>query len=107
MGVRRKAILALVVAAVVPIGFYLAMLDRRVSWTSPDGRYEIAVYAEPMLFAMPGQGGDAAGWVVLRRHRGFLPVRIERVDMVNLVEPPAWRADAVSLKLIADWPLPR
>ncbi|WP_152047487.1 hypothetical protein [Aureimonas psammosilenae] len=37
---------------------------------SPDGRWTINVCGRRMLFAMPGSGSDAPGWIVLRDEAG-------------------------------------
>ena len=36
--------------------------------TSPDGRWTLSLCPRAAWFAMPGQGGDAPAWIVLRDH---------------------------------------
>jgi hypothetical protein len=58
-----------------------------------------------MLFAMPGQGGDAPGHVVLIGPNGRALKR-QPIEMVQLATPPHWGAQRVSMKLQFDWELP-
>jgi hypothetical protein len=50
----------------------LACADPYVQETSPDGRWTVTVCGRPMLFAMPGSGSDAPGWIVLRDDTGAM-----------------------------------
>ena len=73
---------------------------------SPDGRHQVVVYRHPMLFAMPGQGSDAPGTVILLDKAGQ-ELKRTSVGMVQLVSAPRWSADAVSMKLLFNWDLPQ
>lgn len=44
---------------------------------SPDGRYTLIVYREPLLAAMPGQGSDASGYFIVRDRAGTFICRKE------------------------------
>ncbi|WP_312796542.1 hypothetical protein [Tianweitania sp.] len=44
----------------------LACSEPYLHETSPDGRWTLTLCSRPLLFAMPGGGGDAPGWIVLR-----------------------------------------
>ena len=74
-------------------------------YPSPDSAFALVVYRQPALFAMPGQGSDAPGYVVLTDRQGRTLRRAE-VAMVQLVEPPRWTASRVEVKLLLDWELP-
>src|SRR5262249_27780422 len=39
---------------------------------SPDGAHSLCFARVPMLFAMPGQGGDASGYAILRGRDGLI-----------------------------------
>lgn len=62
-----------------------------------------------MLMAMPGQGGDAPAWIVLRDRRGFIR-GVSDLDMVQNYgasgTPPMWEAGQVSIPLTVALPLP-
>ncbi len=73
---------------------------------SPDGRHLLIVYRRPRPYAMPGQGSDAPGYVVLVNKRGAVLQRRE-VGMVQLVYKPRWTPTRVKVKLMFDWPLPK
>ena len=72
---------------------------------SPDGHYQLIVYRRPRLYAMPGQGSDAPGYVVLIDNNGNVLQRRE-VEMVQLISKPRWTERRVRMKLLFDWPLP-
>ncbi len=74
-------------------------------FTSPDGRFELVVYRHPALFAMPGQGGDVPGTIVLQT-RGGQELQRTPVSMVQLISEPRWEKDKVVMKLLFDWKLP-
>lgn len=73
---------------------------------SPDGRFEIVVYRKPMRFAMPGQGSDAPGYIHLCDAAGKI-LKKTNVDMVQNVGKIEWSETNVSIKLIAEWKLPK
>lgn len=54
---------------------------------------------------MPGQSSDSPGEVQLLNNEGKILQKV-KVEMVQLVEQVEWRESSVSIKLIADWPLP-
>jgi hypothetical protein len=84
-----------------PPGMDLVLVD-----DSPDGRFRIDVYREPMMFSMPGGGGDAPGRILLVDRRTDRVLEEAELEMVQLYERGEWSADTVSIKLIADWRLP-
>lgn len=51
---------------------YLACREAWLSERSPDGAWTLSVCRRPMLFAMPGGGSDASGWIVLRDAAGAI-----------------------------------
>jgi len=73
-------------------------------FVSPDRRHALIVYRRPLVFAAPGQAGDAPGIVVLETATGT-ELQRRSVDMVQLVEEPQWTSDRVVVKLLLDWPL--
>ncbi len=78
------------------------------SYPSPDGRFKIVVYRFPKPSAMPGQSGDAAGYVRLIDRRSGRTLEQTDIKMVQLADSNTitWMADQVLIKLIAGWKLP-
>ncbi len=62
-----------------------------------------------MLVAMPGQGGDAPAWIVLRDAAGLIR-GVSALDMVQNYgasgTPPIWEARRVTIPLTVELPLP-
>ena len=77
------------------------------TYTSPDDRFKVIVFRIPSLCAMPGQSGDAAGFVRLVDARTGRVLRERSVEMVQSIDQLQWSPDGVQIKLFADWPLPR
>ena len=88
---RRKSLLALTIVA-----FSLWWSSGRALATyhstslSPDGRYKLVTYSVPMLFAFPGQGGDASGYIQLQNSSGRV-LNEGYVEMVQIVYEAEWR----------------
>jgi hypothetical protein len=76
-------------------------------FASPDRRFEIVVYRISMGFAMPGHGSDAPGHFQLRETRTGRVLHEQDVEMVQLVERIDWSPTNVSVRMLADWPLPK
>ena len=77
--------------------------------TSPNGAWTLELCRVPMLFAMPGGGSDAPGWLVLRDAEGAIR-GVTWLDMVQLYGgsgPVEWRGGRVSVPLVAELPLVR
>lgn len=73
---------------------------------SPDRRFKLVVVRDAFPWSsMPGQAGDNPGWLLLVDRQGRELERT-RVAMVQLVEQVEWQPDRVSVRLLADWPLP-
>ena len=105
-----RILLGLLVAMVCAAGILLMARysggpSEYARFKSPDGRFELVVYRQPMLFAMPGQGSDAPGTIVLQTSDGEELQRAP-VTMVQQVSNPRWAEDKVSMKLLFDWKLP-
>jgi hypothetical protein len=114
-GTRRKAdgvrLRLVILALLAPIlagvwGSVAGGLDcvSRIVERAPDGRHTMGVCARPgPLMAMPGQGGDRAGSLVLRTAGGWI-VGVTSVEMVREAESmdAVWTADRVRLPLHAD-----
>lgn len=77
----------------------------RASFFSPDGRYEVAVWAYPTLPRAADPTATLPGLVCLR-DGSPLPLACTDVEMTQIVERPDWQKQRVSMKLVADWPLP-
>ena len=92
-------------AGVLLVSRYSGGATEYARFKSPDGRFELVVLRDPMLFAMPGQGGDAPGTIVLQTSTGQELQRTP-VSMVQLVSEPRWGKDTVGMKLLFDWKLP-
>ena len=99
------AVAVLAVVAFAGIVFWTdAFAEEAYRFKSPDGRHQLIVYRRPRLYAMPGQGSDAPGYVVLVNKSGSVLQRRE-VGMVQLIYKPRWSATRVRVKLMFDWPL--
>jgi len=55
---------------------------------------------------MPGQSGDARGFVRLLDRKTRRVLAHKEVEMVQLVDQVDWSKDTVAVKLIAQWDLP-
>lgn len=77
--------------------------------TSPDAAWTLSLCRRPMLFAMPGGGSDAPGWVVLRDGSGGIRgvVDLEMVQLWWSVPgvTAEWQPDRVIVPLTAELPL--
>ena len=73
-----------------------------LSSLSPEGTDSLAVCRRPMLIAMPGQGSDAPGWIVLRDERAFI-TGITDMSMVQNASEPEWSPQRVDMKLTASF----
>ena len=105
---RRTVLITLAVLAVFAGGLAWQLLPgRQVSrvWVSPDGAHTLTLYRHPRLYAMPGQGSDAPGTLVLTDDTGRI-VNRTRIDMVQNASDPVWQDGRVRMKLIFDWELP-
>ena len=77
------------------------------SYASPDGRFKMVVYRIPMQSAMPGQSGDAPGFVRLYDQRTGHILEQKDVEMVQNIDQFEWSATNLYIKLFADWRLPK
>jgi hypothetical protein len=77
------------------------------SFMSPDGRFKVVVYRISTESAMPGQAGDAPGFVRLYDVRTGRVLEQRDVEMVQLIDQFEWSATNLSIKLFADWRLPK
>ena len=104
---RFLVILAVPLAVICAAGglaaaWYYGGTTEYARFASPDGRHELIVFRHPRLYAMPGQGSDAPGTVVLVDAAGR---ELERtsIAMVQLISEPVWSARRVRMKLLLDW----
>lgn len=104
--------LAFIAVAIIIFGGAIAFAlsspppQRHATFVRPGGGYSIVVYRfESRLPMMPGQSSDSPGEVQLLNNEGKILQKV-KVEMVQLVEQVEWRESSVSIKLIADWPLP-
>lgn len=73
---------------------------------SPDQRYAMVVFREPMLFSAIGGGSDAPGYVQLQDARGRV-LQEAPLEMIQLAHPIEWSAQSVEIPVVAGpWPLP-
>ena len=63
---------------------------------SADGKYKLVTYSVPMLFAFPGQGSDAFGYVQLQDNSGRVLAE-GYVEMVQIIYDAEWKADKVQI----------
>jgi hypothetical protein len=90
------------------IGSHALAAEEYRSYPSPDGRFKIVVHRIPKPSAVPGQSGDAAGYVRLidtKSGRTLEQIDIAMVQLANS-NTITWTANQVSIKLIANWKLP-
>jgi len=76
------------------------------SYTSPDGRFKMVVYRTPLPIAMPGQSGDAPGFVRLYEVKSGRILEQKDVQMVQLIDQFEWSPTNLYIKFFADWKLP-
>ena len=105
-----RIILGLIVAlicagALLFAAWYYGGTTEYGRFKSPDGRHEVVVYRHPMVFAMPGQGSDAPGTIILLTQKGRELQRTP-VGMVQMISTPRWEEGRVAMKLLFDWKLP-
>jgi hypothetical protein len=77
------------------------------SFVSPDGRFKMVVYRVPTESAIPGQAGDAPGFVRLYDQRTGRILEQKDVEMVQLIDQFEWSTTNLSIKFFADWRLPK
>ncbi len=97
-------------AVLLGVGFHFyrrSQAGEYRSYTSPDGRFRMVVYRLPMPFQMPGQSSDAPGFVRLYDQRSGRILRQKDVKMVQLIDQFEWSPTNLSIKLFADWKLPK
>ena len=105
-----RVVLGLIVAlacagGLLAASWYFGGTTEYARFKSPDERYEVVVYRHPMLLALPGQGSDAPGTIVLLDAAGR-ELQSTSVGMVQQVSEPRWSEDAVAMKLLFRWKLP-
>ncbi len=98
---------AVIITVLVPEGRLACLND--VADRSPDGGWTLSLCPRPMLIAMPGQGGDAPGWIVLRDAAGFIR-GVSALDMVQNYGASGtraiWDRRQVTIPLTVELPLP-
>ena len=78
------------------------------SSVSPDGRFKMVVYRIPVTTTMmPGQSGDAPGFVRLYDQRSGHILEQKNVGMVQNIDQFEWSPTNLYIKLFADWRLPK
>ena len=79
------------------------------SYPNPDGRFRIEVLRFPIAFSPPGGASDAPGLVRLLDIRGNQIIHERQIEMVQPVDAYSveWSPTNVSIKLLADWSLPK
>lgn len=76
------------------------------SYVSPDQRFKMVVYRIPMDTTMPGQSGDAPGFVRLYDQRTGRILQQKDVEMVQVIDQFKWSSTNLYIHLFADWRLP-
>ena len=106
---RTVRIVAIVLLLAVLVIAWLALGKPQeiASFERPDHHYKVVVLRRSAGWPamMPGQSGDAPGFVRLYDRSGRL-LQETRVDMVQLVDGVDWQDRRVVIKLVAEWPLP-
>lgn len=78
------------------------------SFSSPDGRFKVIVYRNEEAFSLPGQSGDAPGYIELVDQNGNV-INRENIEMVQLLESDVilWKKEYVFIGPLAiKWELP-
>ncbi|MDB6018423.1 MAG: uncharacterized protein JWR19_2912 [Pedosphaera sp.] len=109
---QRKFLIGAITVVLVGLALFFVLRPHNSgkgyrTFTSPDGRYRIVVYAFSASLVMPGQSGDVPGVVRLYETETGKVLEEQKVEMVQLIEPPTWSPTNVDIKLFADWKLPR
>jgi hypothetical protein len=110
---RKKALVAVVIlAGLASIALFCWPILRRASaseyrtFQSPDGKYRLVVYRMPEFSRiMPGQAGDAPGYIRLYDRSGHVLAETD-VVMVQIADRVTWEKDKVNVWLVAEWNLP-
>jgi hypothetical protein len=102
LAAAAAAALLLPVVIISPV---LSCAGARVE-TSPDGAHGLCFARVPLPFAMPGQGGDAGGFAVLRDRAGWIE-GVVAIDMLAAIDRPAqWSGATVAIPLALELALP-
>jgi ankyrin repeat protein len=88
--------IALTVALAIALNLYFQP-KLRSTHSSPDGRFKVEIFTDPVLFAMPGQGSDASGMVYLYDTTGQ-KIAQKSFPMLQLVQLN-WTEDELDLGL--------
>lgn len=112
MKTSLKILIGVVLAGGLLFGLWqvwcIATTSEYKSFTSPDGRFKVVVYRRAMLIALPGQSGDAPGYVKLVDEEGRVLGK-KKVNMVQIIEESVilWKEDYVFIgPLSVKWELP-
>jgi hypothetical protein len=111
----RLRIAALTALLVIPVAILLvpegrlSCADPYVREQSPDARWTLTLCRRPMVFAMPGGGSDAPGWIVLRDETDAIR-GVSALSMVQLWGgasglPTQWTPTRVSRPLVTEMEL--
>lgn len=91
------------IAGVVAAWLFQEIEYKRV--VSPDGNYTAIVTLrryESLRSALPGQGGDIAGFIRIEDKNGTNHGKVA-VPMVWMVEELKWTKEGASIKSLCDW----
>jgi hypothetical protein len=101
MGVAATPLAVVAALAAAPEGS-LRCADPVLRSVSPDGTHELTVCPRrSWRFAMPGQGSDVPGWVVLRDRDGRIAGVVDVGVMLEIDQPAEWDGDVAVLPLAA------
>lgn len=101
LAAAAAAFLGIAAATATPVRCTQPVLESR----SPDGRHSLTVCRGAVFFAMPGQGSDAPGMVVLRDMDGEIEGLVA-VDALGAIgRTVRWGTDAVEIPLAARFAL--
>lgn len=86
----------------------LACREPYLTEAQPDGGWDLTICGRPRLFAMPGGGSDAPGWIVLRDDHGAVR-GVSSLAMLQLYGTVGgqteWTTRSVSRSMVFDLPL--
>ena len=109
MSRRTVRIIAIVLLLAILATAWLALgkTQEVATYERPDHRYKVVVVRRFTGWpaAMPGQSGDAPGFVRLYDRSGRL-LHETPVDMVQVVDGVDWQDRRAVIKLVADWQVP-
>ncbi len=110
LGLRSALVLTMGLPSVVTLGLLWTTgrigVSPRQDFVSPNGKFTLRLLRRSLVWAFPGQGNDAPGFLHLVENQNGELLRTGSVDMVQLVEHVEWSSNRLYVKFFANWSLP-